>query len=64
MHNFGPGTFAVLSYDHMGVHIEAGDSDYSLNEEERTIVIWAYDNGEIAGYGTEVICRKRILYPS
>ena len=59
MHNFGPGTFAVLSYDHMEVHIEAGDSDYPLNEEERTIAIWAYDNGQVAGYGTDNLSTGR-----
>ena len=61
MHNFGPGTFAVLSYDHMEIHIETGDSDYPLNEEERTIA-WAYDNGQIAGYGTDNLPAGRGYY--
>jgi two-component system sensor histidine kinase KdpD len=62
MNNFGPGAFAVLSYDNTGVHIEAGDSDYPLNEKERTIAIWAYNNGQIAGYGTDNFPVERGYY--
>ena len=62
MHNFGPGAFAILIYDHMGVHIEAGDSDYPLNEKERTIALWAYNNGQIAGYGTDNLPAGRGYY--
>jgi two-component system, OmpR family, sensor histidine kinase KdpD len=62
MHNFGPGAFAVLLYDHMGVHIEAGDSDYPLSEKERTIAIWVYNNGRIAGYGTDNLPAGRGYY--
>jgi two-component system, OmpR family, sensor histidine kinase KdpD len=53
MHNFGPGAFAVLISDHAGLQIGAGDLDYPLNDKEKTIAIWAYKNGQIAGYGTD-----------
>ena len=62
MHNFGPGAFAVLSYNQMGVHIEAGDSDYPLNEKERTVAIWVCDNGQTAGYGTDNLSAGRGYY--
>jgi two-component system, OmpR family, sensor histidine kinase KdpD len=62
MHNFGPGIFAVLSYDYMKVYIEAGDSDYPLNEEERNIAIWAYENDQVAGYGTDNLSAGRGYY--
>ncbi len=62
MHNFGPGAFAVLSCDHMGVHIEAGDSDFPLNEEEKTVAIWVCDNGQTAGYGTDNLSAGRGYY--
>ena len=62
MHNFGPGAFAVLIYDHMVVHIESGDSDYPLNEKEMTIALWAYNNGQIAGYGTDNLPAGRGYY--
>lgn len=53
MHYFGPGAFAILTCDHLGVHIEAGDSDYPLNEKEKAIALWVYNNGQIAVYGTD-----------
>jgi two-component system sensor histidine kinase KdpD len=62
MHDFGPGDFAILSYDHMGIHLEAGDSDFPLNEKERTIVIGVYNNGQIAGYGTNNFPEGRGYY--
>ncbi len=62
MYNFGPGTFAVLNYDHMEVYIETGDSDYLLNEEEKAIAIWAYNNGQAAGYGTDNLSTGRGYY--
>lgn len=62
MHNFGPGAFAVLGYDHMGVHVEAGDSDYPLDEKERITAIWVYDNGQIAGYETDNLSAGRGYY--
>jgi two-component system sensor histidine kinase KdpD len=62
MHNFGPGAFAVLVSDHAGLQIEAGDSDYPLNDKERTIALWAYSNGQIAGYGTDNLPAGRGYY--
>jgi two-component system sensor histidine kinase KdpD len=62
MHNFGPGAFAVVISDHAGLQIGAGDSDYPLNDKERTIAIWAYKNGQIAGYGTDNLPAGRGYY--
>ena len=62
MHNFGPGAFAVLVSDHAGLQIVAGDPDYPLNDKERAIAHWAYDNGQIAGYGTDNLPAGRGYY--
>ena len=62
MHNFGPGAFAVLISDHEGLQIGAGDSNYPLNDKERTIALWAYKNGQIAGYGTDNLPAGRGYY--
>jgi two-component system, OmpR family, sensor histidine kinase KdpD len=62
MHNFGPGAFAVLISDHAGLQIGAGDSDYPLNDKEKTIALWAYKNGQIAGYGTDNLPAGRGYY--
>ena len=53
MHNFGPGAFAVLISGPTGLQVGAGDSNYPLNDKERTIALWAYNNSQIAGYGTD-----------
>jgi two-component system sensor histidine kinase KdpD len=62
MHNFGPGTFAVLVSSPTGLQIEAGDSNYPLNDKERTIALWAYNNDQIAGYGTDNLPAGRGYY--
>ncbi len=53
MHNFGSGTFAILVSGPTGLQVGAGDSNYPLNDKERTIALWAYNNSQIAGYGTD-----------
>lgn len=53
MHNFGQGFFAVLMPGPSGLQIGAGDADYPLNDKEKAIAQWAYDNGQIAGHGTD-----------
>ena len=62
MRNFGPGAFAVLVSDQAGLRIEAGDPDYPLNDKERTIALWAYKNGQMAGYGTDNLPAGRGYY--
>jgi two-component system sensor histidine kinase KdpD len=62
MHNFGPGAFAVLVSDHAGLRIVAGDPDYPLNDKERAIAQWAYENSQIAGYGTDNLPAGRGYY--
>ncbi len=62
MHNFGPGAFAVLVSDHAGLQIVAGGTDYPLNDKERAIAHWAYDNGQIAGHGTDNLPAGRGYY--
>ncbi|MDR7666998.1 DUF4118 domain-containing protein [Methanosarcina sp. Z-7115] len=53
MHNFAPGVFAVLIPGSSGLQIGAGDGVYPLNDKEKAIAQWAYDNGQIAGHGTD-----------
>ena len=62
MHNFGPGAFAVLISDHAGLQIVAGGPDYPLNDKERTIAHWAYENDQIAGHGTDNLPAGRWYY--
>jgi two-component system sensor histidine kinase KdpD len=53
MHNFGPGFFAVLTPSTSGLQMGAGDAAYTLYDKEKAIAQWAYENGQIAGYGTD-----------
>lgn len=53
MHNFAPGVFAVLMPSPFGLQIGAGDTTYSLNDKEKAIAQWAYDNGQPSGHGTD-----------
>ncbi len=53
MHNFGPGFFAVLIPGPSGLQTGAGDAAYPLQDKEKAIAQWAYDNGQIAGHGTD-----------
>jgi two-component system sensor histidine kinase KdpD len=62
MYNFGPGTFAVLVSDNEGIQVEAGDSNYPLSDKEMTIAMWAYENSQIAGYGTDNLPSGRGYY--
>ena len=62
MHKFGSGVFAVLVSSSSGLQIGAGDADYRLNDKERAIAQWAYDNGQAAGYGTENLPAGRGYY--
>lgn len=53
MHNFGPGIFAVLIPSPSGLQISAGDATYPFYDKEKAIAQWAYENGQIAGSGTD-----------
>ncbi|HEY3361396.1 MAG TPA: DUF4118 domain-containing protein [Methanosarcina sp.] len=53
MHNFGSGLFTVLIPGPAGLQIGSGDADYPLSDKEKAIAQWAYENGQIAGAGTD-----------
>ena len=62
MHNFAPGTFAILTSSSSGLQIEEGDADYPLKDKESNIARWAYDNCQAAGYGTDNLPAGRGYY--
>ena len=62
MHNFGSGVFAILTSSPTELQIGAGDSDYPLNDKEKAIAQWAYDNSQAAGYGTDNLPAGRGYY--
>ena len=62
MHNFAPGAFSVLIPGPSGLQIGAGDTLYPLDDKEKTIALWAYNNGQPAGYGTDNLPAGRGYY--
>jgi two-component system sensor histidine kinase KdpD len=62
MHNFGSGLFAILVPGPSGLQIDTGDAAYSLDDKEKAIAQWAYDNGQIAGHGTDNLPAGRGYY--
>ncbi|MGV8076562.1 MAG: DUF4118 domain-containing protein [Methanosarcina sp.] len=62
MHNFAPGAFAVLIPSSVGLQIGAGDAVYPLSDKEKAIAQWAYENGQIAGHGTDNLPAGRGYY--
>jgi len=62
MQNFAPGIFAVLIPSSSGLQIGAGDAAYPLDNKEKAIAQWAYDNGQPAGRGTDNLPAGRGYY--
>jgi len=55
MKQFGEGTCAVLMPRVGGLFMSVGDPDYPLTSKERTIAQWVFENGQVAGRGTETL---------
>ena len=53
MQGFAPGSSALLVPRPAGLHVQAGDAAYPLDQKERSIAQWAYENGEVAGRMTD-----------
>ncbi|HMZ32241.1 MAG TPA: hypothetical protein PLY13_07035, partial [Methanoregulaceae archaeon] len=55
MRLFAPGKIAILIPDDGGLRFATGDNDYPFTDKEMTIARWVYDNGEVAGRGTDTL---------
>lgn len=55
MRAFAPGRVAILVPDDSSLTVAAGDPEYPFNDKEMTIARWVYENGEVAGQGTETL---------
>lgn len=62
MQQFGEGSFAVLVPEVGGLRAIAGDPAYPLEQKERSIAQWVFDNGQEAGEGTDTLPAGRGLY--
>jgi len=55
MRSFAPGKVAILVPDDGGLQVATGDKDYPFTDNELTIARWVYDNGDVAGRGTDTL---------
>jgi two-component system sensor histidine kinase KdpD len=55
MRAFAPGKVAILVPDDHGIRVATGDREYPFSDKELTIARWVYENGEVAGQGTETL---------
>lgn len=55
MRAFAPGNVAILVPDNSSLKVATGDPDYPFNDKEMVIARWVYENGEVAGQGTETL---------
>jgi two-component system sensor histidine kinase KdpD len=55
MKQFGEGRCAIFMPRVGGLFVSIGDPDYPLTPKERTIAQWVFENGQVAGKGTETL---------
>lgn len=55
MRAFAPARVSVLIPEGSDLRVAAGDEDYPFTDKEMTIARWVYNNGEVAGQGTETL---------
>jgi two-component system sensor histidine kinase KdpD len=55
MRSFAQGKVSILVPDDGGLKVAKGDEDYPFTDKERTIARWVYDNGTVAGSGTDTL---------
>jgi len=55
MRSFTAGKVAILVPDDGSLRVAKGDKDYPFNDKEMTIARWVFDNGEVAGRGTDTL---------
>ena len=55
MRLFAPGKVAIFVPDDGDLRVATGDKDYPLTDKDMTIARWVYDNGEVAGRGTDTL---------
>jgi two-component system sensor histidine kinase KdpD len=55
MRSFAPGKVSILVPDDGGLQVAKGDKEYPFTDKELTIARWVYNNGEVAGKGTDTL---------
>jgi len=53
---------AILLPQGESLNVQAGSSGLSLGEKERSVALWTFHNGQLAGRGTETLSSSSLLY--
>jgi two-component system sensor histidine kinase KdpD len=57
-----PGQVAIFIPEGESLTLGAGSPGISLGEKERSVALWAFRNGQMAGRGTETLSSSEFLY--
>jgi len=52
---FGEGSFAIFGPGGGGLHMIVGDTEFPHSTKEVSIAQWVFDNGQVAGMGTDTL---------
>ncbi len=53
---------AILLPEGESLDVKASSSGFSLGEKQKSVAVWAYRNGQMAGRGTETLSSDELLY--
>jgi two-component system, OmpR family, sensor histidine kinase KdpD len=53
---------AILLPQGQSLSVQASSSGFSLGEKEKSVALWTFHNGEMAGKGTETLSSAQLLY--
>ncbi len=57
-----PGQVAIFIPEGESLNLEAGSPGISPGEKEKSVALWAFRNGQMAGRGTETLSSSEFLY--
>ena len=57
-----PGQIAILLPEGESLNLRATSSGFSLGEKEKSVALWTFRNGQMAGRGTETLSSAELLF--
>ena len=53
---------AILLPEGESLNVQASSSDFSLGEKQKSVALWTFRNGQMAGRGTDTLSSDELLY--
>jgi two-component system sensor histidine kinase KdpD len=53
---------AILLPERETLQVQASSSDFSLEEKHKSVALWAFRNGQMAGMGTDTLSSSELIY--